>query len=120
MMAESEPKSETWRSLDTIRLLITVPTTVVVFYFIWQIHWILAVYMAITVYILLLNLVGFLTSRLYSLISSDAKAVSEMWKRVDNGDTDLLHPISDNMVDEANEDATTTPAPEEQTVSCGS
>lgn len=105
-MAKLEYKSDVWRSsdtlrqfLDAIRHLIIFIATITTLYFIWKIHWLLAIVVALPVYIILLNLVGFLTLPLYGLaiyawysLTPDGRAASEMldniMKRGGNSDSE--------------------------------
>ena len=103
-MTKLESKSDPFRSwktigqfLDVIRHVIIITTTIMTIYFIWEIHWFLAIVLAFPTYILLLNLFGFLTIPLYALIAyvwssitPAGKATSEMLKRVKNGETESL------------------------------
>jgi hypothetical protein len=107
-MANLEYKSDPLHSWDTIRQvldvirhLIIVTSTVVIVYLIWNIYWFLALVAAIPAYILLLNLFGFLTLPLYGLIAyawssltPEGKGMSQMWKRVEKGETEALRELA--------------------------
>lgn len=133
-MAKLEYKSDVWRSshtlrqfLDVIRHLIIVVATVVALYFMWKIHWLLATVAALPVYILLLNLVGFLTLPLYGLaayawysLTPDGRIASEMLERIKKGEIVELHDSPDTATAEADETCRQygmdkNPQPEQQT-----
>ena len=128
-MAKLEYKPDIWRSsdnlrqfLDVIRHLIIFIATITTLYFIWKIHWLLAIIVALPVYIIVLNLVGFLTLPIYGLaihawysLTPDGRVASEMldniMKREGNSNTETS---------EANEtrgkpDMDKNPKPEKQT-----
>jgi hypothetical protein len=114
-MAKLEQKSDVWRSsdnlrqfLDVVRHLIIIIATTVCLYSVWKIYWLIAIIVALPVYIIILNLVGFLTLPLYGLagyawyrLTSDGKAASEMLKHINKSEPINLDD-SNNVVVEAN------------------
>jgi hypothetical protein len=67
MMAYEHEKSGTTICLDIVRHLLALGTAGGVVFFIWRWNWIVALLTAFPIYIVILNLVGFLTLRLYDL-----------------------------------------------------
>ena len=63
--------------LDVIRNLLILAATVYATFLIWQWHWIAALVACIPVYIVMLNLFGFLTLPLY-LLTPEVRRAKEM------------------------------------------
>jgi len=78
------PKSAVWLFSDFIRHLLIVAGTIAVLYFLWKIHWLLAPLAALPVYILMVNLVGFITLPLYILTPEHAVA-AKAYKAIEKG-----------------------------------
>jgi hypothetical protein len=82
-------KSKTTTFYDLIRYLLILSGTVITFYFLWtKIHPVLAILAAIPVYIVMLNLFGFLTLPLY-FFTPESKAASRALKAAEEGDTSI-------------------------------
>lgn len=107
-MTKLESKSDPFHSwntirqfLDVIRHVIIITATIMTIYFLWKIHWLLAIVVVFSTYILLVNVFGFLTLPLYALIpygwsslTPEGKAMSEKWKRLEKGETEPLRELA--------------------------
>ena len=80
-------KSEVTLFWDFTRHLLIMTGTVIVTYFLWtRVHWLLAAILFIPVYVVMLNLFGFLTLPLYFL-TPECKVFSSAEKALLKGDT---------------------------------
>jgi len=90
-------KSVIWYFLDFVRHIIVFAGTGMSVWFIWKIHWILCVVTAVPIFVLLLNLVGFLTLPLYwSDLTPEGRAARKAGRKLDElkGKMDELEPDS--------------------------
>lgn len=71
--------------LDFARNILAILGTIYIVFLIWNYSWIIALIAAIPVYILNLNLVGFMTLPLYKL-TPEAKMVTKVFNASENGD----------------------------------
>jgi len=60
-------KSITWYLLDFLRYILTFGGTAVIAWYLWKIDWRIGAISILPVFILLLNIIGFLTLRLYDI-----------------------------------------------------
>jgi len=75
---------------DFIRHVLVLVSTVVALYFLWtRIHWVLAIIVAIPVYIVMRIIFGFLTLPLY-FFTPERKVLSMAEKALDKGDGSAL------------------------------
>ena len=86
-MAWEHQKSGTTVLWDTIRYLLIFSGTGVVLYYIGKYNLILAVIAAIPVFVIMLNLIGFLTLPLY-FFTPESRTASKMLKSLEKGDMD--------------------------------
>ena len=102
----NEIKSSFTKSLDIIRNLLIVATTIYVIYLLWELNWIYAIIGAIPIYIILLNLYGFLTLPLYSfsperkMIKSSKKLSDKYGIDIENEAKELLQKHSESNINE--------------------
>lgn len=74
-------KSITWYLLDFLRHILTFAGTAVVAWYLWKITWIIGAISILPVFILLLNIIGFLTLRVYD-ITPEARAARKAFKEL--------------------------------------
>lgn len=86
-MTWEHQKSGTTIFFDIIRYIFIFSGTGFVLYFICKYNWVLAVIAAIPVFIIMLNLFGFLTLPLY-LLTPESRAGSKTFRSLDKGDID--------------------------------
>ncbi len=84
-MAYESEKSGTTIVLDIVRHLIVLGVTGGVVFFIWRWNWIVGLLAAIPLYIVILNLVGFLTLPLYG-VTPETRLGVKMMKAFEAGD----------------------------------
>ena len=81
-------KSEVTCFWDLIRYLLIITSTIIITYFLWtKVHWLLAVVFVIPVYIVMLNLFGFLTLPLY-YFTPERRTASNTMDAIEKGDID--------------------------------
>jgi hypothetical protein len=86
--------SGVWRFLDIFRHIVVVLSALSVVGLVSTIHWVLAVIIAVPVYLALLNLIEHLTPPLNPLVPRPRTA-SELWKLVKDGDTEALRELAE-------------------------
>ena len=88
-------KSEVTCFWDFVRHLLIISGTIAVLYVSWtRVHWLLAIILALPVYVVMLNIVGLLTLPLYFL-TPERKVASKAWKAIDEGDFNTASEILD-------------------------
>ncbi|MFH1370858.1 MAG: hypothetical protein ABII09_06190 [Planctomycetota bacterium] len=86
-MAFANQKSGTTILWDTIRYLLILSSTGTVLYFIGKYSIVLAIIAALPVFVIMLNLIGFLTLPLY-IFTPESRTCSKLEKLLDKGDMD--------------------------------
>jgi hypothetical protein len=66
-------KSITWYLLDFLRFILTFGGTAVIAWYLWKIDWRIAVISILPVFLLLLNIIGFLTLPVYYYVPPEAR-----------------------------------------------
>jgi hypothetical protein len=82
-------KSITWYLLDFLRHILTFAGTAVVAWYLWKINWIIGAISIFPVFILLLNIIGFLTLRIYD-ITPESRAARKAFKDLDQFNHELV------------------------------
>lgn len=86
---------------DIVRHILILAGTSYVLFLIWNHSWIFALFAAIPVYVIMLNLFGFLTLPLY-LLTPENRAKSKMLKTVQKGDLESLKSQTDDFAKQFN------------------
>ena len=81
-------KSITWYLLDFLRFIMTFGGTAVIAWYLWKIDWRIGAISILPVFILLLNIIGFLTLRIYD-ITPEASAARNAGERLDQFNHEL-------------------------------
>jgi len=89
-------KSITWYFLDFIRFLLTFSGTAVIAWHLWKIDWRIGAISILPVFILLLNIIGFLTLPVY-VITPESNAAGKALKKLEQ----FKHKIAKKDSDEA-------------------
>jgi hypothetical protein len=75
-------RSITWYLLDFLRFILTFTGTAVIGWYLWKINWIIGPISILPVFILLLNIIGFLTLPVY-FIAPESRAAKRPFKELD-------------------------------------
>ena len=100
-MVWEHKKSGTTFFLDILRNLLILIATGYVVLLIWKWNWIIALIVAIPVYIIMLNLFGFLTLPLYA-ITPENRQKAKALKAFENGDFEKGKTLTDKFTKEFN------------------
>jgi hypothetical protein len=95
-MAWEHQKSETTIFFDIVRYILILSGTGYILSLIWEHSSVFGLLAVIPVYLIMLNLFGFLTLPLYSF-TPENRAKSKMLKAMQNGDFESLKKLSDNF-----------------------
>lgn len=98
-MTSEHTKSGTTLLLDIVRHLLILAGTCYVVFLIWQHSLLIAVIAAIPIYIILLNLIGFLTLPLYGL-TPESRLAAKASKALAKGDFEAGKALSDKFAKE--------------------
>lgn len=82
-------KSITWYLLDFLRFIMTFGGTAVIAWYLWKIDWRIGVIFILPGFILLLNIIGFLTLRVYD-ITPEASAARKVRESLDRLNHELV------------------------------
>jgi len=80
--------SITWYLLDFLRHILTFSGTAIIAWYLWEIDWKIGAISILPVFILLLNIIGFLTLRLYD-ITPEASVARNAGERLDKFNHEL-------------------------------
>lgn len=100
-MAWEHEKSGTTKFLDISRNLLILGATGYTVFLIWKWFWIVALIAAIPVYIIMLNLFGFLTLPLYA-ITPENILKAKAFKALENGDMEKSKALTDEFIKKFN------------------
>lgn len=100
-MAWEHEKSGVTISLDILRHLLILVGTGYAIFLIWKWNWIVALIAAIPVYIVMLNLFGFLTLPLYAF-TPENRLKAKAFKAFKNGDIDKGKTLTDEFAKKFN------------------
>lgn len=89
-------KSKTTIFFDFLRNLIILVVTGYITYLIWEWNWIVAVIAAIPIYVIVMNIIGFLTLPLY-MLTPESKLIKKGFNSIENGNIDELESINDEF-----------------------
>ena len=100
-MTWEHEKSGTTIFFDIIRHLLILSGTCYVVFLVWQRNWLVAVIAAIPIYLILLNLIGFLTLPLY-VLTPESRLAAKASKALEKGDFETAKTLSDKFAKEFN------------------
>jgi len=100
-MAWEHEKSGTTIFLDILRNLLILVATGYAVFLIWKWNWIVALIAAIPVYIVMLNLFGFLTLPLYAF-TPENRLKAKAFKAFENGDFEKGKALTDEFTEKFN------------------
>lgn len=100
-MTWEHEKSGTTLFFDVIRHLLILSGTCYVVFLIWQRSWLIALIAAIPIYVILLNLIGFLTVPLY-LLTPESRLGAKAIKASEKGDFETAKALTDKFSKEFN------------------
>ena len=100
-MAWEHEKSGTTIFLDILRNLLILVATGYAVFLIWKWNWIVALIAAIPVYIVMLNLFGFLTLPLYAF-TPENRLKAKAFKAFENGDFEKGKALTDEFTEKYN------------------
>ncbi len=100
-MAYEHEKSGTTIFLDIFRNLLILAATSYVVFLIWKWNWIVALIAAIPVYVIMLNLVGFLTLPLY-LFTPENRLTAKAFKALRKGDSKQSEALTKEFIEKFN------------------
>jgi len=76
-------KSITWYLLDFLRFILTFAGTALIAWYLWKVNWIIGAISILPVFILLLNIIGFLTLPVYCYVPPEASTARKARKSLD-------------------------------------
>ena len=100
-MAWEHEKSGTTIFFDVVRHLLILSGTCYTIFLIWQRSWIFGLLAIIPVYVIMLNLFGFLTLPLY-LLTPENKLKAKAFQALQNGDVEKGKALTDEFTKEFN------------------
>ena len=100
-MAYEHEKSGTTIFLDVVRNLLILVATGYAVFLIWKWNWIVALLAAIPIYIVMLNLVGFLTLPLY-MFTPENRLLAKAEKALMNRDFEQSKTLTDEFTEKFN------------------
>lgn len=100
-MTWEHEKSGTTLFFDVIRHLLILSGTCYVVFLIWQRSWLVAIIATIPIYLILLNLIGFLTLPLY-LLTPESRLGAKAIKASEKGNFETAKTLSDKFSKEFN------------------
>ena len=100
-MAWEHEKSGVTICLDIFRHLLVIAGTCYAVFLIWKLNWIIALVAAIPVYIVMLNLFGFLTLPLYA-ITPENRLKANAFRSLEKGDFEKGKALTDEFAEKYN------------------
>jgi hypothetical protein len=101
VMADEHEKSGVTITLDILRHLLIIGSTAYIISMIWNWNWIVALIAAVPLYIVMLNLIGFLTLPLYAF-TPEKRLLRKGHKAIKAGDFETLRSVNREFEDEYN------------------
>ncbi len=100
-MAYEHEKSGVTILFDIIRYLLILGGTIYVIFLIWRWNWIVALIAILPVYLIMLNIFGFLTLPLYAF-TPENKLKAKAFNAFQNGDVEKGKELTDKFADKFN------------------